>query len=133
LRPATGWNEDFIPENGIRPARYEDGVFLTAGQHKGLMLKDLIEKTGSRLPTTVLMLDDKFSNLDAMIETFTELDITVRAWRYAGEDAAVANFNKASNHEMLQSVLPALIAIQEQLGTGHYELPENLNPSWCNP
>lgn len=44
LPPAQGFPTLFIPEGSERETLYQDGVYLTAGQHKGLMLKSLLNK-----------------------------------------------------------------------------------------
>ncbi|MFT5139624.1 MAG: hypothetical protein ACI9H8_001603 [Lysobacterales bacterium] len=132
IGPDGGWDETFIPVHGIRPARYEDGVFLTAGQHKGVMLKDLLDKSNTPLPSAILILDDKQANLDAIVETFSALDVPVRAWRYSGEDENVANFNPDQAYEMLEELLPAMRTIQKVFGTDHYDLPENTRAAHCD-
>lgn len=131
IGPDGGWNEDFIPAHGIRPARYEDGVFLTTGQHKGAMLKDLIDKTNTDMPRAVLMLDDKDSNLNAISETFSELNVPVRAWRYTGEEGRVSEFDGDSSHQMMETLLPAFQTIQEVFGPDNYELPAELRVTEC--
>ena len=133
IGPDGGWDEDFIPDHGIRPARYEDGVFLTTGQHKGAMLKDLLDKTGTPLPGVILMLDDKRDNLDAVSETFSALGVPVRAWRYSGEDENVAGFDEDSSHGMWQELLPAMETIERVLGPDNFELPDNNWPPECQP
>ena len=131
IGPESGWDEDFIPDHGIRPARYEDGVFLTTGQHKGAMLKDLLDKTKTPMPDVIFMADDKQSNLDAVIDTFSALNVPVRAWRYTGEDENVAGFDEELSHSMLSELLPALTTVQQVLGPDNYQLPESNRPEGC--
>jgi hypothetical protein len=131
IGPDGGWNEEFLPDNGIRPARYKDGVFLTAGQHKGAMLQDLIRRTGHPQPSLVIMTDDKQANLDAVVETMHSLDIAVHAWRYNGEDQNVAAFDANQAADQWRKLEPALRALQESLGPDHFELPENVRPDGC--
>ena len=133
IGPDGGWPDDFLPDNGIRPARYEDGVFLTTGQHKGAMLKALLDRTQTPMPAAILVLDDKQANLDAVIETFSALDVPVRAWRYSGEDVNVAAFDENASHATWQELLPALETIQTVLGPDNFELPENKLPAGCIP
>ncbi len=133
IGPDGGWPEDFVPDNGIRPARYEDGVFLTTGQHKGAMLKALLDRSNTPMPAVILMLDDKQANLDAVIETFSTLNVPVRAWRYSGEDVNVAAFDENASHATWQELLPALETIQTVLGPDNFELPENNRPAGCIP
>jgi len=131
IGPQGGWDENFIPDHGIRPARFEDGVFLTTGQHKGAMLKDLLHKTNTPMPKVILMLDDKQKNLDAVGETFSELNVPVRLWRYTGEDKTVEGFDADKSHIMLQELLPALQTIQKVLGPDNYQLPVNIRAAEC--
>lgn len=130
--PAGGWDEDFIPDNGTRPARYEDGVFLTAGQHKGAMLQALIARTAIPMPGAILILDDKQANLDAVLETFSALQIPVHAWRYSAEDQNVRDFNGDESAQMWHSLAPALQTIQDVLGPDNYRLPEATLPAGCD-
>lgn len=131
IGPAAGWPEDFIPDNGSRPARYEDGVFLTAGQHKGDMLDALLRRSGHPLPGVILVLDDKQENLDAVTETLTRLGVPVRAWRFSGEDENVAAFDADESHALWQAIRPSLEALEQALGPDHYTLPAELRPADC--
>jgi hypothetical protein len=131
IGPAAGWPEDFVPDNGTRPARYEDGVFLTAGQHKGAMLDALLRRAEHPLPAVILVLDDKQENLDAVTETFTRLGVPVRAWRFSGEDENVAGFNADESDALWQAIRPSLEALEQALGPDHYRLPADLRPADC--
>lgn len=132
IGPPAGWNEDFVPDNGIRPARYEDGVFLTAGQHKGAMLEALLQRTGHPVPAVILVLDDKQYNLDAVLETFDRPGVAVRAWRFTAEDRNVANFDPDQSHALWSELAPALQLLQQELGPDHYTLPADLQPAGCD-
>jgi hypothetical protein len=123
LPPAAGWPDDFTPARGSRLARYEDGVFLTAGQHKGDMLQDLLERTSTTRPAVVVMIDDKQKNLDAVIETMTAIGVAVRAWRYTGEDENVAAFDPLAADRLWNAIQPALTRLQAELGADNYALP----------
>jgi len=131
IGPGAGWPENFIPDNGTRPARYEDGVFLTTGQHKGAMLQELLRRTDTPIPGVIIMADDKQRNLDAVLETFTELGVPVHAWRYSGEDRNVAAFDEDLSDQMWRELLPAMETIQRVLGPDNFELPENNSPENC--
>lgn len=129
LPPAAGWADDFPPDRGTRAVRYEDGVFLTAGQHKGEMLLELLERTGLALPRAIVMADDKRANLDAVVETFDRLGVPVRAWRYAGEDETVRAFDPAAAQELWNEIRPALATLEAALGPDHYRLPRESSPA----
>jgi hypothetical protein len=131
IGPIGGYEQPFMPLEGGRMSRYEDGVFMTAGQHKGQMLYSLLKKTGTSLPAVVLMADDKQKNLDAVKETFASLDVPVRAWRYTGEDANVAGFDADKANAEWQSIDEALRSIQRTLGPDNYDLSSAVPPSEC--
>jgi hypothetical protein len=87
--PQGGYPEPFLPEGGVRPVVYEDGVFFTSGQDKGLMLKALLEKTGNSDPVVIVMVDHKQDNLNDVMRAFSWTDTKVHAWRYTREDTVV--------------------------------------------
>ena len=122
LPPQHGYPDNFIPEGGSRPARYEDGVFLTAGQHKGEMLKALLDKTGTPWPGAVVIADDKAYSLHDMMETFEGSNTAVIAWRYSREDANVAAFDPEVAAAQWNAAQPALLEIQEVFGPGNFNL-----------
>jgi hypothetical protein len=123
LPPAAGWPEDFVPDNGVRPARYEDGVLLVAGQHKGKMLEALLDKTGVERPTVVVMIDDKMNNLDDVLEAFAGSDTWVHAWRYTREDPVVAAFDPDEAAAQWDALEPALKTLERVLGPDNFSLP----------
>jgi len=85
--PQGGYPEPFLPEGGDRPVTYEDGIFLTSGQDKGLMLKALLEKTGDSVPALIVMVDQKQDNLNAVMKEFSWTGTKIHAWRYTREDS----------------------------------------------
>jgi hypothetical protein len=132
IGPAGGYDEPFMPVEDGRLSLYEDGVFLTAGQHKGQMLYALLEKTGTRLPAVIVMADDKQKNLDAVKETFSALNIPVHAWRYTGEDDNVREFNPDLADSQWNSIEAALRQIQRALGPDNYDLSGAVLPPVCD-
>jgi len=131
LPPRHGWPEPFVPDGGERPALYEDGVFLTAGQHKGRMLEALLVKTGVERPAAIVMADDKQENLDAIWESFAGGASGVHAWRYTREDPVVAAFDAAGATGQWEALRPALLQIQSVLGPDNYELSEQAARIGC--
>ena len=132
IGPAGGFNDSFMPVEDGRLSRYEDGVFLTAGQHKGQMLYALLQKTGSTLPGVVVMVDDKQKNLDAVKETFARLGVPIHAWRYSGEDQNVADFDPEQADLEWTSIEESLRQIQHVLGPDNYDLSNAVLPEECN-
>ena len=133
IPPQRGWPEDFVPAGGERPARYEDGVFLTAGQHKGKMLEALLDKAGIPWPALVIIADDKAHNLADTMEAFTGSGTWVHAWRYTREDAVVAAFDPEEAASQWNELEPALRTQQRVLGPDHFELPLPTETGDCQP
>jgi len=131
IGPPGGYDQPFVPVEDGRMSRYEDGVFLTAGQHKGQMLYALLEKTGTELPKVVVIADDKQKNLDAIKETFGALDVAVHAWRYSGEDSNVAGFDTGKANAEWELIEGALRQIQQVLGPDNYDLSDAVIPAEC--
>jgi hypothetical protein len=131
IGPAGGYDSLFMPVKDGRFSRYEDGVFLTAGQHKGQMLLALLEKTGAVMPEIIIMIDDKQKNLDAVNETFSALGIPVHAWRYTGEDENVRNFDPERAAAEWQSIEASLRQLQKVLGPDNFDLTTAVLPTEC--
>ncbi len=131
IGPAGGYDEPFMPVNNGRLSRYEDGVFFTAGQHKGQTLLALLEKTGHRMPAVIVMVDDKQKNLDAVKETFSALNVPVHAWRYTGEDENVRTFDAEQAAALWKSIKDPLRHIQQELGPDNYDLGSAVPPPEC--
>jgi len=131
IGPVRGYPEVFVPEGGSRDARYEDGVFMTAGQHKGLMLSALLEKTGTPWPAVVVMADDKERNLRAVMETFEGTGTAVHAWRYSREDGAASSFDRDKATELWLQIRPALRQVLTMLGRHNYDFPQSIVPEEC--
>lgn len=131
IGPAGGYAEPFTPVENGRLSRYEDGVFLTAGQHKGDMLQALLSKTGTPLPEVVVMADDKQANLDAIKQTFGSLQIPVHAWRYTGEDENVRNFDSQKAAGQWREIEASLRQIQQVFGADNYDMSSVRLPEDC--
>lgn len=131
IGPEGGYDGLFLPVEDGRFSRYEDGVFLTAGQHKGEMLLALLQKTGATMPEIIIMTDDKPKNLDAVQETFSALGIPVHNWRYTGEDENVHNFDPGQASAQWASIEVALRQIQQVLGPDNFDLTTAVLPAEC--
>jgi hypothetical protein len=132
LPPARGFPEPFIAEGGMLPTVYQDGVFLTAGQDKGVMLKALLDKAGVASPAVIVVADDKAENLQAVMETFQGSGTSVHAWRYSREDANVGAMNTQQAAAQWDMLRPALMTIEAVFGPDNFQLPEQPLPEGCN-
>jgi len=131
IGPAGGYDDSFVPVEEGRSSRYEDGVFLTAGQHKGAMLYALLQKTGTPMPAVVVMADDKQNNLDALKETFSALSIPVHAWRVTSEDQNVSGFDAHQAAQQWHEIEASLREVQRVLGPDNYDLSSVKLPEDC--
>lgn len=95
--PRSGFPQPFLPEGADRPVAYEEGVYFTAGQNKGLMLKALLAKTAGPKPKLIVMADSNKEDLNAMMKTFSWTDTKVHAWRYTRETAPTTVNKTAGN------------------------------------
>jgi len=86
--PQSGYRENFIPNGALTPVSYRQGVFLAAGQDKGLMLKSLLQKSGSPDPALIVIADYEQDNLNAVMKAFSFTGTKVHAWRYTRETTA---------------------------------------------
>ena len=78
------------------------------------------------------MTDDKQKNLDAVMETFSALNIPVHAWRYSGEDKNVSAFDPELADSQWKSIENALRQIQQALGADNYDLSKAGLPPECD-
>lgn len=92
-----------------RPVSYQNGIYMTAGQNKGVMLKTLLHKYGARFKA-VIFVDDHQRHVDRMQAIVgDELDLTT--YRYGGVDAIVTRFKESDksavskNWQKLQDTL----------------------------
>jgi hypothetical protein len=77
------------------------------------------------------MADDKAANLQSVLDAFAGTATSVQAFRYGGEDDAVAAFDSAEAARQWQLVEPGLRGLQEQFGTDNYDLPEAVQNPAC--
>lgn len=76
-----------------RPVRYEEGVYFTAGQHKGAMLRLLLTKLGATNKIkAIVFVDDKNDHVVGMKEAYANRGVDVYAYRFTAEDQSVADF-----------------------------------------
>ena len=85
--PDGGYPDPFLPEGGNRAVMYQEGVFLTDGQDKGVMLKLLLEKSAVSYPRLIVMADAEQSDLNSVMKAFSWTPTKVHAWRYTRDDS----------------------------------------------
>ncbi len=70
---------------------YGEGVYLTAGQHKGIILRALLKKADVQ-PKAIVFTDDQSKHIAEMEEAFANQPIEVVAYRLTREDAWAEGF-----------------------------------------
>jgi hypothetical protein len=122
--PASkGGSQPYVPAGGSRPVIYEDGVYMVAGQDKGLMLNALFEGSGQASPKLVIFADDKQQHLQDVMRALSLSGTAVHAWRFTREDANVAALDPEAVSQQWDSVRPALETIEQVFGSDNFELP----------
>ena len=131
LSPPDGYGGAFLPLDPLAPqpaapdpanaapavpVSYQNGVFMTAGQNKGVMLRCLLAKTG-RSFKMVLMVDDgdrNLTNVQAALREWAASQKTplgFRGFLYKAEDGNIGRFEEsdktavAVQYEKLRAVL----------------------------
>jgi hypothetical protein len=74
-----------------RPVLYTDGIFMTAGQHKGMMLLTLLKKSDRDIKAIVYV-DDNLRHVGAVFSAAVARNIDVSAFQYQHEDTRVQRF-----------------------------------------
>jgi len=129
--PEGGFEESWVPASGSRPVRYEDGAYLLAGQHKGDMLIELIERLGIEPPREVIFADDKRKNVSAVAEALEREGIAGTLFLYTREAERVEAFNGERAEADWRTLAPALLTVQAIMGEANYALPEDQRPEGC--
>ncbi|OYP37543.1 DUF2608 domain-containing protein [Rhodopirellula sp. MGV] len=84
-----------------RPVTYSDGIYLTAGQHKGYMLRTLLARSKAKF-AAIVFVDDHEKHTQRMHEAFEESPIDLATFRYSREDGNVARFNTSSKEHVVR-------------------------------
>jgi len=89
-----GFSVEEINLWGLKKPRlvsYFGGILMSAGQHKGAMLRQLLFKTKEKFKA-IIFVDDKKKNIDKMAQGFEQLPVDLINIRYTKEDGQVLRF-----------------------------------------
>lgn len=108
---AHGLDAEIIKKLGTpRSVSYSAGVFLTAGQHKGYLLRTLVSReTGNRVKNgtfpyrAIVFVDDHERNCRKMLEAFRGLPVEVAAFHYTRELGNVERFQKSNKRHVVRA------------------------------
>jgi hypothetical protein len=82
-----------------RPISYENGIMMTAGQHKGYMLRTLLARSQDTFEAIVFV-DDHKKHTTRMLDAFKDSGTTTACFHYVFEQPNVDAFNE-SNKELV--------------------------------
>lgn len=74
-----------------RPVEYVNGIFMTAGQHKGMMLLTLLKKS-TRDIKAIVYVDDNVHHVGSVFSAAVARSIDVASFHYEHEDNVVKHF-----------------------------------------
>lgn len=82
-----------------RPASFANGVFMTAGQHKGAMLLTMLHKA-DRKPKAVVFIDDHGRHVHRVYDAMVRRGIETTVFHYHREDDNVKRFRYCDKSEV---------------------------------
>jgi len=82
-----------------RPASYSNGLFMTSGQHKGIMLLTLLNDA-ERDIRAVVFVDDNVRHVGNVFSTAFDRNIEVSSFHYQHEDVRVQRFQYSDKRDV---------------------------------
>ncbi len=82
-----------------RPSLYVDGVFMTAGQHKGLMLLTMLKKSPREIKAVVYV-DDNVRHVGSVFSAAVTHGLEATVFQYQHEDTRVQRFQYSDKSDM---------------------------------
>ena len=82
---ANGEALEFVSLGGLGPLTYANGIFMSKGGNKGVLLLELLERIG-RSYETVVLVDDGKKNIDAMQAALAQARISYYGFHYIAVD-----------------------------------------------
>jgi hypothetical protein len=70
---------------------FENGIFLTAGQHKGIMLKTLLAKIRQKFDA-IVFIDDRLKHSEGMQSAFANDDVMIRTIQFSHTASKIERF-----------------------------------------
>jgi Protein of unknown function (DUF2608) len=93
-----------------RPVLYTNGIFMTAGQHKGVMLLTLLHQSDRDIKAIVYV-DDNVRHVGSVFSAAVQRNIEITSYQYQHEDTRVQRFaygDKTAVDEAWQAVKRSL-------------------------
>ena len=113
LLPATSsLNYHFDDGNGARAITYQNGIAMTTGLNKGLVLDDLLRRL-DRQYDVIYFIDDSRKNVDNMFAAWQSKSTLVNIYHYTGVDKRISpqdieqsRFAKKEFNDFLKATFP---------------------------
>lgn len=85
----------------VGPVMYQDGVFLTEGQHKGAMLRTLLHRLKLKFDA-IVFIDDRLKHSEGMQAAFKDRRESVTTIQYAHNAQAIADWQAGDKQSAKQ-------------------------------
>lgn len=82
----------------VRASSYQNGIMMNAGQHKGAMLKVMLNKANKRF-AAIIFVDDHKKHTDRVFSVYKNSNVDINTYRYSREDAKVNSFKKSKKKQ----------------------------------
>ncbi|WP_254700693.1 DUF2608 domain-containing protein [Paraglaciecola mesophila] len=122
--PDVGLHYDYTLDGRTARVSYVDGVFMVQGMNKGVMLLDLLERTGHEY-SSVVFVDDKQHNIDNMGDALKSAGINFYGYHYT-------RISKAVTPEEVVQANASRAALGELLNTHFEDRAEHINHRQCD-
>jgi hypothetical protein len=97
-----GFPGAYTPKYGKgRSVSFQNGIYMTAGQNKGLMLKDLLERVNKDYKS-IIFTDDLSKHTIHMEEVFEYMGEDIVTFRYGKMDKQIKEFNEKNKREVVK-------------------------------
>ena len=98
-----GLTDRDVEQFKLKPAQatvFDRGVYLTQGQHKGVMLKSLLSRM-KRSFTAIVFVDDRASHIEGMRAAFADRPEKMVTIQYSKQAQAIDAFNRSDKRQVI--------------------------------
>jgi len=102
---AHGLSIEIVDEikDRLGPVTYSGGIYMTAGQHKGYMLRTLLARMKpKRSFKAIVFVDDHKKHTIRMHEAFEDAPVQLATFHYTREAGNVSNFNDSQKRHVVE-------------------------------
>ena len=97
-----GFPGSYKPKYGAgRRVSFQNGIYLTEGQNKGLMLKDLLERVRRKF-SSIIFVDDHFKHPGNVYEVFGDSGVDLLTYRYGYMDKQMKRFLESDKKDSIE-------------------------------